>query len=105
MIDDKFVNDIQTKTNIFNNFFADQCQPLNNASDLPTNQIFLTQSRLWSLDFNEGELLQITRTQNINKARGHDDISIRMIKICDKLLLKPLTVLFPSRHRTSFQRL
>ena len=105
MIDDKFVNDIQTKTNIFNNFFADQCEPLNNASDLPTNQIFLTQSRLWSLDFNEGELLQITRALNINKACGHDDISIRMIKICDKLILKPLTVLFPSRHRTSFQRL
>ena len=40
LIDDKFVTDIQTKTSIFNNFFADQCQPLNNASDLPTNQIF-----------------------------------------------------------------
>ena len=104
MIDDKFVNDIQTKTNIFNNFFADQCQPLNNASDLPTISI-PTQSRLWSLDFNEGELLQITRILNINKARGHDDISIRMIKICEKLLLQPLTVLFPSRHWTSFQRL
>ena len=61
LIDDKFVTDIQTKANIFNKFFADQCQPLNNASDLPTNQIFLTQSRLGSLDFNEGELLQIIR--------------------------------------------
>ena len=89
MIDDKFVSDIQTKTNIFNKFFADQCQPSNNASDLPTNQIFLTQSRLGPLDFNEGELLQIIRALNINKAHGHDDISIRMIKICDKSLLKP----------------
>ena len=71
-----------------------KCQPLNNASDLPTNQILLTQSRLVSLDFNEGELLQIIRALNINKAHGHDDISIRMIKICDKSLLKPLTVLF-----------
>ena len=43
LIDDKFVTDIQTKTNIFNKFFADQCQTLNNASDLPTNQRFLTQ--------------------------------------------------------------
>ena len=40
LIEDKFATDIQTKTNIFNKFFADQCQPLNNASDLPTNQIF-----------------------------------------------------------------
>ena len=68
LIDDKFVTDIQTKTSIFNNFFADQCQPLNNASDLPTNQIFLTQSRLGSFDFNEGEILQIIRALNINKA-------------------------------------
>ena len=94
MIDDKFVTDIQTKTNIFNKFFADHCQPLNNASDLPTNQIFLTQSRLGSLDLNEGELLQIVRALNINNTHGHDDISIRMIKICDKSLLKPLILLF-----------
>ena len=76
LINDKFVTDIQTKTKIFNKLFGDQCQPLNNASDLPANQIFLTQSRLGSLDFNEGELLQIIRALNINKAHGHDDISI-----------------------------
>ena len=28
LIDDKFVTDIQTKANIFNNFFAEQCTPL-----------------------------------------------------------------------------
>ena len=94
LIDAKFVTDIETKINIFNKFFADQCQPLNNAIDLPTNQIFLTQSKLGSLDFNEGELLQIIRALNINKAHGHDDISIRMIKICDRSLLKPLILLF-----------
>ena len=97
MIDDKFVTDIQTKRNIFDKFIADQCQPLNNTSDLPTNQIFLTQSRLVSLDFNEGELLQIIRALNIKKAHGHDDISIRMIKICDKSLLKPLIVSLGTR--------
>ena len=46
LIDDKFVTGIQTKANIFNKFFADQCQPLNNPSDLPRNQIFSIQSRL-----------------------------------------------------------
>ena len=89
------------KTNIFNNFFADQCQPLNSASDLPTNQIFLTWSRLGSLDFNEGELFQLIRALNINKAHGHDDIFIRMIKVCDKSLLKPLIVLFKNSIKSS----
>ena len=35
LIDDKFVTDIQTKANIFNKFFADQCTPLKNAIVLP----------------------------------------------------------------------
>ena len=94
LIDNKFVTDIKTKANIFNNFFADQCTPLKNNSILPTNLIFLTQARLEFLEFNEGEILKIIRALNINKVHCHDDISIRMVKICNKLLLKPLTILF-----------
>ena len=101
MIDDNLITTIQTKTNIFNKFFANQFQPLNSASDLPTNQIFLTQSRLRSSDFNKGELIQVIRALNINKAHGHENISIRMIKICDKLLLKPLIVLFRNSIESS----
>ena len=56
---------------------------------LLVNQIFLTQSRLNSIDFNEDEVLKVIRALNIHKAHGHDDISIRMLKICDKSLLKP----------------
>ena len=94
MIDDKFVSDIQAKANIFNKFFADQCTPLKNNSMLPPNQLLVTQARLGSLDFDEGEILRIIRALNINKAHSHDDISIRMIKICDESLLKPLLILF-----------
>ena len=94
LIDDKFVTDIQAKANIFNMLFVDQCTPLKNNSVLPTKQLFLTQARLGTLDFNEGEILKIIRVLNINIAHGHDDISIRMIKICDESLLKPLSILF-----------
>ena len=94
LIDDKFVTDIQAKANIFNMLFVDQWTPLKNNSVLPTKQLFLTQARLGTLDFNEGEILKIIRVLNINIAHGHDDISIRMIKICDESLLKPLSILF-----------
>ena len=94
LVDDKFVNDTKTKADIFNNFFAEQCLPLKNDSKLPSNQIYLTQSKLVSLNFSEDEVLKIIRSLNIHKAHGYDDISIRMIKICDKLLLKPLIILF-----------
>ena len=94
MVYDKFVNDTKTKVDIFNNFFAEQCTPLKNDSKLPPNQIYLTQSKLVLLDFNEDKVLKIIRSLNVHKAHGYDDISIRVIKICDKLLLKPLIISF-----------
>ena len=101
MVDNKFVTDIQTKANIFNKFFAEKCTPLTNDSVVQFNQIFLTQSRLNYINFNEGEILKIIRALNINKAHAHDDISIRMIKICDKSLLKPLILLFANSTKLS----
>ena len=101
LVNDKFVTDMKTKADIFNKFFAEQCTPLKNDSKLPNSQIFLTQSRLSSLDFNEDEALRIIRSLNIHKAHGHDDISIRMIKICDRSLLKPLTILFQNSINSS----
>ena len=101
LVDNKFVTDIQMKANIFNNFFAEQCTPLKNSSVLPLNQMFLTQSRLNCIDFNGDEILKIVRALNIHKAHGHDDISIRMIKICDKSLVKPLILLFENSAKSS----
>ena len=86
MVNDKFVTDIKTKACIFNNFFAEQCTPLKNDSIFAVNQIFLTESRLNS----EDGILKVIRALNISKAHGYDDISIRMIKICDKSLTKSL---------------
>ena len=99
--DDKFVTDMKTKADIFNKFFAEQCTPLKNDSKLPSNQIYLTQSRLGSLNFNEDEILKIIKALNPHKAHGYDDISIRMIKVCDKSLLKPLIILFKNSTKSS----
>ena len=56
LINDIFVTDIKTKSNIFNKFFAGQCtivffQQLKNDNVLPTSQHVLTQSRLHSVGF------------------------------------------------------
>ena len=102
LVDDKFVTDIKTKACIFNKFFVEQCTPLENDSVLPVNQIFLTQLRLSSLDFNEDEILKIIRALNIYKAHGYDNISIRMIEICDKSLTKPLIILFENSTNSSY---
>ena len=99
LIDDNFVTDIQTKANIFNTFFGEQCTPLN-SSVFPANQMFFIRSRLNCINFNEDEILKIIRALNILKVHGHDDISIRMIKICDKSLLKPLILLFENSTKS-----
>ena len=83
MVDDKHVTDIK--------------KLLKNNSVLPINQTFLTQSGLTSLDFSEEEILKIIRALNV-----HDDISIRMIKICDNSLLKPLILLFQNSAKLSY---
>ena len=101
LIDNEFVTDIKTKANIFNKFFADQCTILKNNSMVPTNHMFLIQARLQSFDLNEDEVLKIIRALNENKAHGHDGISIRMIKICDKSILKPLLILFQNSIKLS----
>ena len=63
--------------------------------------MFLTQARPGSLDFNDGEILKIEIALNVNKAYSHDDISIRMIKIYDKSLLKTLIILFENSTKSS----
>ena len=102
LIDNKFVTDIQTKANIFNKFFADQCTPLKNGSVLPKSQTALTQSILCTLHFDEEELMKIIRNLNVHKAHGYDDISLRVIKICDKSILKPLILLFENSTKSSY---
>ena len=46
LVDNNFVTGIQTKANIFNKFFAEQCTPLKNNSVFPANQMPLTQIKL-----------------------------------------------------------
>ena len=58
-------------------------------------------SKQKSLDFKEVEILKIIWALSKNKAHGYDDIPIRMIKICDKSLLKPLILLFKNSSQSS----
>ena len=75
---------------------------MKNSSVLPIYQKFLTQSKLISLDFNEDEILKIIRALDIQKAHGHDNISIRMMKFCEKSLLKTLILLFQNSTELSY---
>ena len=49
---------------------------------------------LKSIDVKESDLLNILKSLDPNKAHGHDDISIRMLKLSQKSILKPLKLIF-----------
>ena len=84
---------IPAQANLFNVFFSSQCTPISNNSFLPSSKYFITDKKLTTIKFNKYDILKIIRNLNVNKARG-DDISIRMLKICDSVVTEPLSILF-----------
>ena len=65
---------------------------MKNDSSFPSSFEFYSQSRLSSLNIFEDNILKIVRALNVNKAHGHNEISVIMIKICDEALVKPLSL-------------
>ena len=59
LVYDKVVSDFTKKANIFDDFFALQCTPLNSSSVLPAKITFKTQSRLNSICFEEDDILTV----------------------------------------------
>ena len=95
------MTDFKANANIFNDFFSKECTPLVNGNKLPENQVYLTNSRINSVPFSDDLVINIIRNLNVNKAHGHDDISIRMIKMCDESLLRPQSIIIRNSLKSS----
>ena len=74
LIDDNFVTDIQSKKKNFNKFFCWAMYILKKQQRTSSKPMFLTQSRLNSINFNEDKILKVIRALNIHMAHSHDDI-------------------------------
>ena len=83
------------KAYIFNDYFIQQCTTIDTGSKLPPTSVPIT-SLLTGFSISDEKILNIIRSLNPNKAHGWDDISVRMIKICDDALLLPLRLIFES---------
>ena len=94
LVDNKLVTDFSDKVSLFNNFFAKQCTPVSTDSTVPVNINFETRERLSFLEFCVDDIVKIIRSLDQNKAHGHDEISIRMIKLCASSISKPLHLIF-----------
>ena len=88
-----FTTDIEEKCSIYNNYFKDQCKTIVTDSTVPSEITKVTNSILSSVTFTEQNILGHIRGLNVNKAHGCDEISTRMLKICDKSITKPLFII------------
>ena len=100
LISNHFVTNFNKKSNYLNGFFVNQFSLINNHSKLPLNRDSITTSLLSSVSIKESDILSILKSLDANRAHGHDDISIRMLQLSNKSILKPLKLLFENCLRT-----
>ena len=80
LVTKNLISNFREKANIFHDFFViKQCQPIDNNSILPTNQIFYTQNRLRDFDIDCGKFFKLINGLNPHRAHSHDEIPIRMV--------------------------
>ena len=92
--DDKFVCNFKEKSKIFNNNFAQQCSVINKNSTVPERIINQADASLAKIVFTTDDIANIIKNLDSNKSHGHDDISIRMLKICGLSICKSLKTIF-----------
>ena len=93
LVDDTFITDVKEKVKLFNDFFIIQCKPIANASTLPVFTHF-THASLESITISQRHILDIIKNLNVNKAHGPDNISGRMIELCEDSIALPLSIIF-----------
>ena len=63
-------------------------------TDPPKNPRYVTDKRLRTVNFIADNIEKIIGSLTSNKAHGHGNISIRMLKICGDTICKPLESIF-----------
>ena len=94
LVGNQLVKDFLVKANLSNNYFSQQCTIVDKDSSISPNVTFATEQKLSTLEFCTDDIVKIIKSLDPNKAHGHDEISIQMIKLCASSIAKPLSILF-----------
>ena len=93
LVNNSFVTDFKEKANLFNESFCKQCTLVPNDTTLP--KLLVTPNEtLSSLDIIASDIVKIIIALKVNKAHGHDEIFIRILKLCESAIIKPLYLIF-----------
>lgn len=100
---DIFTISLTQKCMFFNSYFAVQCTALVNNAQFPTRITTHSESVLTSIDFFFERFSNTMKQLYPNKAHGHDNVSIRIMKLCQDSINKPLeTILRKCFHERIF---
>ena len=58
------------------------------------NQTYITETKLSCFDIQDKDIYKTIKTLDVNKTHGHNEMSIRMLKLCDESIVKPLSIIF-----------
>ena len=95
-IDKNWKSDFRLKAIHFSKYFAFKWTPIKNDGSLQSTLEFCSQSRISFLNITEDDIFKIVRTLDINKAHGHDEISVAIILKYVVMHLSNLQILY--RH-------
>ena len=100
LYENRFIADFKEKAQLFNIFFSKQCSLIPNNSSLPADVNYITDKRLSTVTFSARDIGKIIQNLDSNKAHGHDNLSIRMLKICGDSICVPLEMIFKQAFLT-----
>ena len=92
--ENRFITDFKEKAQLFNIFFSKQCSLIPNNSSLPADVNYIIDKRLRNCTFSARDIGKIIQNPDSNKAHGHYNLSIRMLKICGDSVCLPLEMIF-----------
>ena len=78
----------------FNTFFYKPMDSIEQQQSLPNNLAKLTNKPLDTVNFSTDDISKIINNLDPNKTHGHAIVSIRMIKLCENSICKPLSIIF-----------
>ena len=93
LVNNKYITNCKEKAEMFALYFSNQCKVIVSNSTLP-NFTYLTNARLDNITFTEEDILLLIRNLQPGKANGPDEISARMLLLCDDSIVLPLKLIF-----------
>ena len=92
--ENKFETDFKEKVELFNFHFATQCPLISSSSKLPSHIKYLTDNDLSLARISHDKVAKVIQNLDPNKAHGHDNIRIRIVKLCGPSIYKLLEIIF-----------